>query len=201
MQSGTTSARSYFSAEMLEAAPQTRPQSLGEIGGAPAPQEASLSFRDVLDAINPLNHIPIISDLFASATDHTPSTGAKLAGGTLFGGPIGFVASLANIIFEEATGSTPVKAVLAALSGEHAAEIAVASSAAPTTQPVESNAENPAAPFALASAEVTPSTRARGPREEAILSLYGASTPSAHASYRSAQLRPYLTDVTVSRVL
>src|SRR5262249_24907191 len=92
------------------------------------------SFHDVLDAINPLNQIPIVSDLFASATDHTPSTASKLAGGALLGGPIGFVANLAEVIFESAKGVTPAQSVYAALAGNDDTQVAANEAVEPADQ-------------------------------------------------------------------
>lgn len=184
------------------------PESLGKIGAAPA--EESLSFRDVLDAINPLNHIPIVSDIFASATGHKPSSLSKLAGGAIIGGPIGFVASLAGVIFEDATGTSPVGAVVAALTGEAvgtqvadnavAAEEPAAIAQAAPTDAIEVVENAPMKLAALApNAGKAPALTYE--TNQAVLSLYGASEQSVHDSYRKAQLRPYLTDVTVSKVL
>jgi hypothetical protein len=155
-----------------------------------------LSFRDVLDAINPLNHIPIVSDLLADATGHIPSTASRLVGGALLGGPIGLVASLASVIFEDATGSTPSQAVYAALSGEDTAQVAQATSAqAPET--TELAALAPAsAPEVLNEARAAAAPTASNP----VLDLYGGSE-SAHASYKKAQLLPYLRDVNTSKIL
>lgn len=167
--------------------------SLAEPGGQPS---TNLSFRDVLDAINPLNHIPVLSDLVADATGHEPSAASKLAGGTLLGGPIGFIASLANVIFEEVTGATPVKTLVAALTGEENSSQEAAMQAAEIAA-----SESPAsAPFVLTAVAPNAAPISKD-ANAAILSLYGASPASAHASYRNAQLRPYLTDVTESRVL
>lgn len=77
-----------------------------------------LTFGDIVDAVNPLNHIPVVSDLMGGASEEKPSVAAKLIGGALLGGPIGFIASLANCIFEQATGHGVAGAVVAALSGE-----------------------------------------------------------------------------------
>lgn len=64
------------------------------------------SFTDLLDTVNPLQHIPLVSNLYQQATgDNAPSTGARLAGGALFGGPLGFLASLMNVIVEQETGN------------------------------------------------------------------------------------------------
>ena len=98
--------------------------------------EDGLTFGDVLDTINPLKHIPIISDLMASDTDPKPSIASKLAGGLLFGGPIGFMASLVNEIFEEATGKGVIGAAYAALSGEPSAATTQVATAAPQSEEV-----------------------------------------------------------------
>ena len=158
-----------------------------------------LTFRDVIDAINPLNHIPIVSDLFASATDHKASTASKLIGGTLLGGPIGFVTSLATVIFENATGESPTQAAYAALTGTTAQPTQLADVTPP--EPVELAALNPAASPAMSAPTMNQSTTAPiSTKDKTVLDLYGTST-SAHASYRNAQMLPYLRDVTRSQVL
>ena len=76
------------------------------------------SFKDVLDTINPLQHIPIVSTIYQSATGDTQSTGAKLLGGALFGGPIGFIAALFDSILQSATGADIAHNVMAAVEGQ-----------------------------------------------------------------------------------
>ncbi len=188
--------------------------------------EQGPSFRDILDAINPLNHIPIVSSLFEEATGHKASTVSRLAGGALLGGPIGFVASLASVIFESEIGASPAETLYAAMTGDKVtpASTQVAQADQPpqgsTTQVADAQI-NPAihGDAALALASLEPSTQAalataaqtasaRTTTDAAqtianstVLSLYGDSGNSAHASYKKAQLLPYLKDVTVSRVL
>ncbi len=62
------------------------------------------SFLDVLDIINPLQHIPIISSIYRDVTGDELSPASRIAGGALFGGPIGIVASLVNAVIEDSTG-------------------------------------------------------------------------------------------------
>ncbi|MDO8607506.1 MAG: hypothetical protein Q7R40_13290 [Phaeospirillum sp.] len=64
----------------------------------------SPSFSDLLDVINPLQHIPIINDIYRELTGDKIGVGARLAGGALFGGPIGLIGSAVNAVLEEATG-------------------------------------------------------------------------------------------------
>lgn len=62
------------------------------------------SFGDLLDVINPLQHIPIVNTLYQELTGDKIGVGARLAGDTLFGGAIGLVASVVNCLVEEGTG-------------------------------------------------------------------------------------------------
>lgn len=77
------------------------------------------SLMDFFDAINPLQHIPIVGSLYREFTGDTISTGAKLAGGALFGGPIGLVASIANMIIEQESGKDIAGNVFAAATGKY----------------------------------------------------------------------------------
>jgi hypothetical protein len=62
------------------------------------------SFSDFLDIINPLQHIPVVNDIYREITGDKIGVGARLAGGTLYGGPIGLIGSAINAVIEEATG-------------------------------------------------------------------------------------------------
>lgn len=75
-----------------------------------------VSFKDFLDIINPLQQLPIIGNLYRAATGDTISTGARLAGGMLLGGPIGFMVAALAAGFESATGNGIGETMLAALS-------------------------------------------------------------------------------------
>lgn len=186
--------------------------------------EDGLTFRDVLDAINPLNHIPIVSDILKGATGHQVSSASRLIGGTLMGGPIGFVTALASVIFEDAAGASPAEAAYAALSDDGTTQVASAkaseqvaeNSAAVTeevaqaagTKPMEMASLSPASTNAIAapvdkvtaSNSKTPASLPVG-TGQAVLDLYGNSPASAHASYKKMQMLPYLRDVTTSKVL
>ena len=84
-----------------------------------------LTFWDFLDIINPLQHIPIVSTLYRSITGDEIDPAAKVAGGTLYGGPIGAVASLIDVAVEYGTGKDIGEHALAVVQEEPAsAEIA-----------------------------------------------------------------------------
>ena len=62
------------------------------------------TFLDLLDVINPLQHIPIISTLYRSISGDTIDPGAKIAGGMLFGGPLGAAVSSLDVAVKHSTG-------------------------------------------------------------------------------------------------
>jgi len=77
-----------------------------------------VTFWDMLDVVNPLQHIPIVSTAYRAITGDELDPGARLAGGTLFGGPIGLAASAFNVILENNTGKDAGEHVLAMFQGE-----------------------------------------------------------------------------------
>ncbi len=76
------------------------------------------TFFDILDIINPLQHIPIISTLYRAVTGDEIDPVPRIAGGALFGGLIGAVSSLVDVVIEELTGSDIGEHVLALFEGE-----------------------------------------------------------------------------------
>jgi hypothetical protein len=78
------------------------------------------AFDSLLDTINPLQQLPIVSNIYRAVTGDPISTGARLAGGALFGGPLGLISALVNTIVENQTGNDIGGNVISALSGENA---------------------------------------------------------------------------------
>jgi len=62
-----------------------------------------ITFADLLDIINPLQHIPVISTIYRAITGDEIGLGSRLVGGALFGGPAGFIVAGMQAGFEEAT--------------------------------------------------------------------------------------------------
>jgi hypothetical protein len=67
-------------------------------------KEEGITVGDVLDIINPLQHIPIVSTIYRMATDDEIVVGSRVLGGALFGGPLGVLVSGLTAIFEEISG-------------------------------------------------------------------------------------------------
>ncbi|MEA1677636.1 hypothetical protein [Nitrospirillum sp. BR 11163] len=71
---------------------------------AAAHKDNHMSFWDVVDIINPLQHIPIVSTIYREITGDTIKAPAKILGGLLYGGPIGMALATGDAIIEEETG-------------------------------------------------------------------------------------------------
>jgi hypothetical protein len=77
--------------------------------GAPAAANddsdgGGISFGDILDVVNPLQHLPVIGTLYRELTGDQIKPFPKAAGDLLYGGPLGFVGSIADTLFEKITG-------------------------------------------------------------------------------------------------
>ena len=66
----------------------------------------SVGFDDLLDVVNPLQQLPVVSSIYREATGESISIPARLAGGFLFGGLPGLIGSAAMVAFEEITGDS-----------------------------------------------------------------------------------------------
>lgn len=78
------------------------------------------SFRDVLDVINPLQHLPVISTLYRWITGDTIGALPRIIGDGLFGGPIGLVAGLFNASVKQESGKDVGEQVIAMMGGDPA---------------------------------------------------------------------------------
>jgi hypothetical protein len=85
--------------------------------GKAAPGQ-ELTFSDVLDTLNPLQHIPVVSDIYRHLTGDTISPAARVAGDTLYGGPIGLVISVANTAIDAVSGKDLGEHAFASLFGD-----------------------------------------------------------------------------------
>ncbi len=58
--------------------------------------EDGFTFGDILDIINPLQHIPVVNSIYRKITGDVIAPSMQIAGDALFGGPIGAVVSIAT---------------------------------------------------------------------------------------------------------
>ena len=85
-------------------------------------------FDDLIDAINPLQHIPVVSTLYREITGDEMAAPASLAGGALYGGVFGFFGALGNEFLKAVTGEDLGEMILSTLGVGDANATAVASS-------------------------------------------------------------------------
>lgn len=78
----------------------------------------SFEFSDLLDFVNPLQHLPGISYLYRELTGDKIGALARVVGGGILGGPMGAATSLVNALIESETGDDIGGHAIAFLTGE-----------------------------------------------------------------------------------
>ena len=89
---------------------------VGAAATAPAKPAASSGgslFSDLLEIVNPLQHLPIISTLYRAITGDKIGSVEQIAGDTLFGGLYGAVSSFVNLAVKDLTGEDIGSRILA----------------------------------------------------------------------------------------
>jgi len=135
---------------------------------------------DLIDVINPLQHIPVVSSIYRAITGDEISPAARLAGGALFGGPVGLAGAYVSGVVEDATDTSVGEIVVAAFTGdenesagtEQLASIAPAAGNAPAV--AQRTQEDIAAPIL----PITPVSQTAAPA--------AAPTPSVDAAATAA---------------
>jgi hypothetical protein len=74
---------------------------------------------DAIDIINPLQHLPIIGPLYREVTGDSLDPFSRIAGNTLFFGPIGAAFSSINVVVEKITGRDVGSNVITLLKDEN----------------------------------------------------------------------------------
>jgi len=111
------------------------------------PEHRGFGFADFLDVVNPLQHVPIVSTIYRRLTGDTMSGAAEVAGGALFGGLVGALASLADVIFTEKTGKDFGETVAGWIGlGDKRTELAKAGARAPVHPVVSAVPVKPSLP-------------------------------------------------------
>ena len=112
-----------------------------------------LTFGDLIDIVNPLHHFPVVGNIYRKITGDVIAPAFRIAGGALFGGPLGAAFAAASVIMKEAV------------------EIAAETIRGATPEPMplergrggwmiaETRRGNPSSPVALAAALERPTTR------------------------------------------
>lgn len=104
--------------------PAAPPSTSAASGAAPLFGSDGASFKDVLDAVNPLQQLPLVSNLYRAASGDSISLVSRVAGGALFGGPLGAGLALVSGLFEAVTGSGPVETLASAFTARQPMQVA-----------------------------------------------------------------------------
>jgi len=115
-----------------------------------------VSFDDVLDVVNPLQHLPIVGTVYRALTHDQIKTPEKIAGDTLYGGVMGLASSVADFGFEKLTGHNFGDTVMRLFTGHYSDDkpTAVASNDKPAAPAAATTTPSPA-PIQTASTNET----------------------------------------------
>jgi len=105
-------------------------------------EHKSFSFWDILDAINPLQHIPVISTIYRKITGDDMGYAARIAGDTLYGGLFGslissLVSAVANVFVDSTTGKDIGEHMIASITPSHTASANAPHTLEQPIQPIE----------------------------------------------------------------
>lgn len=141
-----------------------------------APAGRDLTFGDLVDTLNPLQHIPVVSEIYRHVTGDLISPPARVAGGTLYGGPIGGVAAVMSLAISGNEDMGAGDALLASLlgTGNNAAQETLTASAEKPAS-AEEVARSAAQEAPLTTASVLPQRPAEAPARPAAT----AAAPAA----------------------
>jgi len=142
-----------------------------DYGQALTPTDPGAFFEAVKDTLNPLQHIPVVGNLYRRMTGDEIDAVPRILGGTLFLGIGGFVSGLVNAVLQNETGKDMGSHALAMVFGEPEPSgpvmVADATPVAPT----------PAAPAGPVATD-PPLPQAAAPEPEALATLSPAAGDS-----------------------
>jgi hypothetical protein len=110
---------------------------------------SSFGFTDILAAINPLQHIPIVGPLYRAITGDTIGNAARIVGDAIYGGPIGLASGVVDVAVVEITGEDIGQHVIDLFEGD---DKKPEKTATPATSAAPAISANPAATPAYLSA-------------------------------------------------
>lgn len=109
-----------ISSSQNSADPNAPALSLAPLAAQDAPQADEFGFFDLVDMINPLQHIPVVSSIYRAVTGDEIKPVSQIVGGAAFGGVLGAASGIANAIVQEETGKDIGGNVIGMVMGEPA---------------------------------------------------------------------------------
>jgi len=144
-------------------------------------QGPKVEFSEFMRALNPLQHIPIIGQIWREATGQTIQPAFRIAGGALMGGPIGVVLAAVSTFVEEAFRGNQADA--------KEAPVQVASAAPTPTPTLTSSGAPPAEPARTIRVPANPPRRLEALGGPVAMPAQGALPRLGIASTASTGLR------------
>jgi hypothetical protein len=116
------------------------------------PQDFTLD--DFIDIINPLQHLPLVSILYREITGDEIKPAMRILGDIGYGGPMGFMSSCAQVLFEAIFGDDMAGTAIAMITGEGDDKTSVQlASTDPSTPLPDANTAEAAATYAAFTTE------------------------------------------------
>lgn len=81
-------------------------------------KDESFGFFDLLDMINPLQHIPLLNIAYQKITGDTIKPISRIIGGAVFGGAMGAASGLITAAIQDGTGKTPLDNAISLISND-----------------------------------------------------------------------------------
>ncbi len=181
-----------FENDILPPLPPSQSQTAGAGGGkVPLWDNGGFGFSDILDIINPLQHLPIISTIYRAETGDKIGAiprilGSMLYGGGLIGAAVGAATAVANLVVQQETGKDIGGLIYTAIFGEggkNAKSTTIATNPAP---PAATAKAAPAAAAAASTASAMPQNLLAAPRPAST----SAAIRPAPAKAKPAALAP-----------
>jgi hypothetical protein len=163
----------YLNGQITQPAPDDgKPHLWGQKG---------FQFHDLLDAINPLQHLPVISSVYRWITGDTIGNIPRIVGDALYGGIPGFVSGVFGVLLKEETGKDVGEHVVATLFGDSNSGSAPPAQSAQQPEPsTEQAAALTHAPVETAALAPLPSV-ADAPETAAPAATPATASPGAQA--------------------
>jgi hypothetical protein len=83
-----------------------------------ASKKGDFTFHDLLETLNPLQHLPLISTAYRAITGDSISPAARIAGDSLYGGIFGLASSIVDSLVEGETGKDIGGHIVATIFGD-----------------------------------------------------------------------------------
>lgn len=152
---------------------------------------ADYSLGDLVDIINPLQQLPIVGTVYRALTGDTIKPEMRVAGGALYGGPIGLALAVADSAVEQVSGRDTGGNIVALFAPDRApitrGSSSLFASKTPETEGV--TVAEAGAPMAEAAAARQPATAGQAAAATPVLAL--ANPGQIHSGQiHSGQIRP-----------